>query len=307
MKIYLDSLAKQQAFGKDKFLTTTLNKDKSVASITVKNELTVKNRFQKFFSTLFGTELRKISKVLNNTDGQKALSQLESTQLNQNLAQLNHKIAEINPRLLFGKIPIIQVPKPQKPISTTKLEFPQDLTPSDKLMLEFYRGAGKIHSGDSNGKQIRDVFNFDRKEKEEKHNFIQWLFPLKESSAFNPDVPLLNDPLILLMKKDPIVQKNLQGSLDSMLEFYWLKWKDGSRREIIQKEPFKERAVKSDEGWVSVNHHNFLRLSRMMKSLNLLGLENESLALRDCLMNIGKEYPQHIPKETLEYWEKSAI
>ena len=56
-------------------------------------------------------------------------------------------------------------------------------------LIEFYRGIAP----DSEGRTLADLWAFSDDEMEEVHDFIQWMFPLREPSRFNPDAPLLTD------------------------------------------------------------------------------------------------------------------
>jgi hypothetical protein len=52
-------------------------------------------------------------------------------------------------------------------------------------LTDFYRGAGS----DSEGRSLADLWNLSDDEMEDIHDFIQWMFPLREPSRFNPDAP----------------------------------------------------------------------------------------------------------------------
>jgi hypothetical protein len=43
---------------------------------------------------------------------------------------------------------------------------------------------------DSQGRMIEDIWLWDSHRLEYTHDYIQWLFPLKQKSRFNPDAPL---------------------------------------------------------------------------------------------------------------------
>lgn len=56
-------------------------------------------------------------------------------------------------------------------------------------ILSFYQGK----SPDSEGRMLENIWSWDYQELEYTHDYIHWLFPLKESSRFNPNAPLLNN------------------------------------------------------------------------------------------------------------------
>ena len=53
--------------------------------------------------------------------------------------------------------------------------------------MRFYRGDGT----DSEGRRLEDILRWDDQTLEYVHDFIQWLFPLDEPSAVNPNAPLV--------------------------------------------------------------------------------------------------------------------
>src|SRR5690242_21526611 len=63
--------------------------------------------------------------------------------------------------------------------------------PNEKL-LGFYRGTSR----DDRGRRIDEIWSFSHEQLEAVHDYIQWLFPLAERSAFNPGAPLLDEETI---------------------------------------------------------------------------------------------------------------
>lgn len=106
MKINLNHLANQQIFGSGQFLIARQNKNNSTVTL-----IASKSKFQKLINDIFGNQLRKVSKILNTPEGQKALTEGKNVQVVQNLNRLNEKIRSINMRLPCGKIAPIHIPK----------------------------------------------------------------------------------------------------------------------------------------------------------------------------------------------------
>jgi hypothetical protein len=59
-------------------------------------------------------------------------------------------------------------------------------------------------------------------------------------------------------------------------------------------------------GWLRAGDHNHLRLTRILTSLRLLGLEAHSRALYVCLAAIAGDRPHAVSSTTLAYWERAA-
>jgi Opioid growth factor receptor (OGFr) conserved region len=72
-------------------------------------------------------------------------------------------------------------------------------------IVPFYSGNGV----DSERRKLSEIWAWDFEEFECAHDYIQWLFPLSEVSAFNSDAPLVNEEVVAAFVGDPQLQKNL--------------------------------------------------------------------------------------------------
>src|SRR5205814_6608900 len=134
---------------------------------------------------------------------------------------------------------------------------------------DFYRGEGT----DAEGRRLDTVLAWDDDSLEAVHDFIQWLFPLPEPSRFNPDAPLLSPADVAAFRQDAQLRTNLRRSFERILPFLGLaETADG---EVVEGPNFARRAA---DVWDYPNH-NWLRITRILRSLRLLGLEAESQAL----------------------------
>ena len=85
-------------------------------------------------------------------------------------------------------------------------------------LIEFYRGTGS----DARGRNLEQIWAYSDKEMEYHHDFIQWLFPLREPSQFNPDAPVLSDEDIRIFREDASLRENLARSFERFLSFLGL-------------------------------------------------------------------------------------
>lgn len=83
-------------------------------------------------------------------------------------------------------------------------------------------------------------------------------------------------------------------SLDVMLAFYGLE-RHGNN--IVRSKNFKKRS----KWWITKNNHNYRRITRILKSLRLAGLDEYADALCEELSQIYIVYSV-ISDETLGYW-----
>jgi Opioid growth factor receptor (OGFr) conserved region len=91
-----------------------------------------------------------------------------------------------------------------------------------------------------------------------------------------------------------------------MLRFYGLEVVESDATTIERATFFAE----CSERWLKAGNHNHLRITRILKSLRILGLENEALAFFECLAEIyGDETGKHlscISSETFHFWRSAA-
>ena len=74
-------------------------------------------------------------------------------------------------------------------------------------LIEFYRGAAP----DSEGRMLADLWAYSDDKMEDVHDFIQWMFPLREASRFNPDAPLVTDADVEAFRADPAIRESLRA------------------------------------------------------------------------------------------------
>ena len=170
-------------------------------------------------------------------------------------------------------------------------------TPSP--LIAFYRGEGRDHRG----RLLADIQDFDFHELEFNHDYIQWLFPLPEPSGANPSAPLLSKEDIAAFG-DESLQRAMLHSFELMLQFYGLDLADREGRvEVVRGGSFDERSGL----WLTRGNHNFLRISRMLRSLEVLGSHRYAVAFLECLEGIYAEQPDTVGSTTLGYWRRAAI
>jgi len=169
-------------------------------------------------------------------------------------------------------------------------------------LLSFYAGAGP----DDRGRFLREILQWSDDELERTHDYIQWLFPLTEPSGFHPGAPLLDAESIREFQSRPELQSNLRISFIRMLVFLGFELHEDNPLRVTPSESFPERS----QNWLTPSNHNHLRITRILKSLRLLGLEEEAAAFFRCLEGLyGKESRAPLPlisEETFNYWRSAA-
>ncbi|MBV8197955.1 MAG: hypothetical protein JO263_07455 [Candidatus Eremiobacteraeota bacterium] len=165
-------------------------------------------------------------------------------------------------------------------------------------IVAFYEGTAP----DDRGRFLEEILSFDDARVEHVHDFIQWLFPLPEVSGANPSAPILDDGAINAFLSRPELRAALRRSLDRMLAFYGLRW---SGQSIV-----KERSFPGTSNWLSPENHNHLRLTRILRSLCVLGERPAAEALFEALRDIYDDDQTRernwISGQTFQFWSSAV-
>jgi hypothetical protein len=172
------------------------------------------------------------------------------------------------------------------------------MMPSKSILL-FYSGQPG-----SSCRTLEEIWKFDDDELEGYHTYIQWLFPLMEPSAINFAAPVLDADIINEFRKSPALQKRLIISFKLMLKFYGFGIDESNN--VIKIEKNDDYEVKK-RNWISHRNHNYLRITRILTCLRLLGLEEYSKAFFACLAQVYAEESYEIGEITFDYWKKSQV
>ena len=156
---------------------------------------------------------------------------------------------------------------------------------------------------DGRGRSIDDVWSMSLEELEYTHDYIQWLFPLRERSSVEPQTPTLDDASIAAFQT-PELRARLIQSAAMMAELYGMQIcqdAGGWRVDLAATAADRQRV------WLTPGNHNFLRLTRIMKSLATLGHGELSTAWLTALRQIYARHSSVIGPRTLQFWEKAPL
>lgn len=165
-------------------------------------------------------------------------------------------------------------------------------------IVAFYMGTGV----DGRGRTLDDVMRFSFDELEDNHDYIQWLFPLDVPSGVQPLAPLVDDDCREAFRRNGQLRDALRRALRRMLEFYGLRIDERADPATIKRAP--SWSTRSPN-WLNPENHNYLRLTRIMTSLELLSERELAIALQNCLERIYEENPALIGRTTIEYWRRA--
>ncbi|XP_071104468.1 opioid growth factor receptor-like protein 1 [Haliotis cracherodii] len=166
---------------------------------------------------------------------------------------------------------------PRKPVFTRRWSqkdtedyrkgYPGKKDVSGTLNLDFYRNC---ITSQPNGDKIDDIHeNWYGKYDilESHHGYIQWLFPIREN-GMNLYAQELRVKEAEEIKKDPKTYERVLTSYKMMLNFYGMKLKDNTG-ELERNPNWRQRY-----SHLNRSMHNYLRITRILKSLGELGYEH---------------------------------
>jgi len=127
------------------------------------------------------------------------------------------------------------------------------------------------------------------------HGHIQWTFPLETPSLF-VNAPIITREFVELFQHSGVLQHYMYNAYGRMLQFYGL-----------TDQVYNENIVKR---WVTPRNHNFLRLTRMIRSLKI-HMPNWHLweSLYEKLESVATDptFRAIIGEETLKYWNDAYV
>ena len=157
-----------------------------------------------------------------------------------------------------------------------------------------------LESSDDHDRLLRDIWKYKRQVIESSHNIIQRVFPLNVESQHDRKAPILSDQDIETFKNNKDIQANIIKSLSWFLWSLGLKLsEDGT---VVKESDFW--LIK--RSWLRLRNHNFLRITRVLTFLCLVGMEDQAMSFYNCLVEIYKESKFAIGETTMQYW-KDAI
>ena len=149
-------------------------------------------------------------------------------------------------------------------------------------LIEFYLGYARDLSGH---RTIGHMMAFSDHQLESYHDYIQWVFPLPEPSRFNPTAPLLTEDDINCFLIYPSPRGAMKAMLNRMTRFYL-----------------------ANDHWVKPRDHNFLRITRILRSVRLcLGSEGHVLA-NQFYDDIRERWGDTLTEgagDSIEYWRQA--
>ena len=145
-------------------------------------------------------------------------------------------------------------------------------------IVSFLDGEGT----DAAGRTVQDILAFGPIELERHHDYIQWLFPLAETSAAVPGSPVLSAADTEAIRTSGRAQANLAASTERMGLFY-----------------------DQTDHWMRAHDHNHLRITRIVKSLRLLSGDRPAERFRSRILARVEASRAPVNAQARSYWAQA--
>jgi hypothetical protein len=169
---------------------------------------------------------------------------------------------------------------------------------ADDKLTRFFGGEP-----DDLGRTYDEILRWDDERLEMVDDYIQWIFPLPEPSGANPWAPVLTQASISAIRSTPEMRQRVRAAYQRMMKFYGFQ---SAGERMVQSPAFA--AV--SRNWLSAGNHNHLRLTRILRSMRVLGLEREAELLWDALRQLYEIEKsagrRSITDETFAFWMRAA-
>lgn len=180
-------------------------------------------------------------------------------------------------------------------------------------LLRFYT---KVIGGlDHRGRSLENILGWQSSQLESCHNYIQTMFPLPEGSLFNEAAPIVDRTIFHAFRHSQsppgtlitrtMLQDRLLESFSCILNFYGYTLLEVDGDEGVRILPAYHYR-KATSRWTVNFDHNHLRITRILRSLRVLGLGREAEAFLEKLLQTNEMSGRRISQRTLSYWIRAT-
>ena len=165
----------------------------------------------------------------------------------------------------------------------------------------------------SSGPTLADVLSWDDYQLEVRHDYIQWLFPLPETSGVSANAPTVTAAVFAAFhasdERARALQQNARRGFVRMMAFYG--WTATYHEDALGHYPVlfqpAENQAERCRCWVRRTDHNHLRLTRILRSLRVLGLEKEAATLwREMQFVLRRPTGEAVSQRSRLFWARAA-
>jgi hypothetical protein len=167
---------------------------------------------------------------------------------------------------------------------------------SGKDSIRNYLGYG---GKDHRQRTLAQALTWDDEALERTHDYVQWWFPLTDPSSFNSHAPVASRAEFQELAEDERVRAGVELAMHRMLRFYGLRLEAAG---AIQRAAEWDRR---SQNWAFGETHNDLRITRILKSLCLLGHRAHAEALLGVLEEVAHKERGQGGQVPLRFWREA--
>lgn len=145
-------------------------------------------------------------------------------------------------------------------------------------IIDFYCGDKDIR-----GRTLEEILSQNNLWLERVHDYIQWVFPNRIPSQYNPNAAILTDEDIWVFQQDVELKFKASRAVKRMEEFYF-----------------------NSYHWLKPFDHNYLRITRILNFMREIKMYGHVDLFFEKLNRIYQEEYNTIGKDTFSYWCKAA-
>ncbi|GAX83238.1 hypothetical protein CEUSTIGMA_g10664.t1 [Chlamydomonas eustigma] len=160
----------------------------------------------------------------------------------------------------------------------------EERTSQSSLIVRFYRDGAQ----DTLQRTLAQMLKYDHLDMERCHDHMQWMFPLHEPSMFATEYEILSEKDVTDLRASDVAKSNMRAALEHFRCFLGLGF------------PFDRDQW---EEWASNGNHNLLRITRVIRSLRLFGLEEEAHEFYEAAMQAAEM--RNLSKVTKSFWKNA--
>lgn len=177
------------------------------------------------------------------------------------------------------------------PLSKKKRKASLHSREKQAFLIAFYMNVYPTDEGD----YIDDILQWPTESPswENKHKFIQWLFPTNTQSHYNSDAPTLDPKTAKILKHNPEFKHKYIRAFERFMAFMRVKLSLNSKNDKL--------LIEIEDSIQNKPPHNFQRLTRVLRSLRCFGFDDVASLLYNALVSksfdSGSEY-----EKSKVYW-----
>ncbi|KAH9905455.1 opioid growth factor receptor conserved region-domain-containing protein [Xylariomycetidae sp. FL2044] len=189
-------------------------------------------------------------------------------------------------------------------------------SPSLRRLIRFYDPS--TYGPDARGRKLNQILSWTDARLEASHDYIQILFPLPEGSVFNDYAPVIDETTFLHFRSHDGLKRNVRRAFERMMGFYGFDVQydahatgaanhssgDGESNPVIVTPKSDPRS--GFRFWLKPLDHNHLRITRIIRSLRVLGLPREAEAFYAALLDANERSPVRVRQSSQQFWERAA-